>query len=192
MRSVASSFDDGKLRSMLGAFLFSGDDVYKKIEILSGGEKSRLALLKILIQETNFLILDEPTNHLDLKTKKIFQEALTAYKGTVLIVSHDRFFLDNLVERIIEIKEGKATENKGNYSYYIEKRVENSKDSHFKISKEKMSSKNGSKLKNLENEIAETETKKLNMDSASEVLKIEAKLKKLYDKWEQIVESVAV
>jgi ATP-binding cassette subfamily F protein 3 len=106
----------------LGAFLFSGDAIYKPISILSGGEKSRLALAKILMQESNFLILDEPTNHLDIITKGLFQQALLKYSGTILIVSHDRFFLDNLIARVIEIRDGKIYDYPGNYSYFIEKR----------------------------------------------------------------------
>jgi len=92
--------------------------------VLSGGEKSRLALLKILLQDSNLLILDEPTNHLDLKTKEIFQNALLGYTGTVVIVSHDRFFLDHLVSRVIEIRDGRCYEYLGNYSYFIQKRGE--------------------------------------------------------------------
>lgn len=113
-------------RNLLGAFLFSGDDVYKKVSVLSGGEKSRLALLKLLLRESNFLILDEPTNHLDLATKDIFQEALLKYTETLLIVSHDRYFLDNLVKRILEIRQGKIQNYLGNYSHFIEKRSLNS------------------------------------------------------------------
>jgi ATP-binding cassette subfamily F protein 3 len=115
---------DQERRNLLGAFLFSGDDVYKEIAVLSGGEKSRLALLKILLTDTNLLILDEPTNHLDLKTREIFQNALLGYQGTILIVSHDRFFLDCLVNRVFELKEGVCQEYRGNYSYFIEKRRE--------------------------------------------------------------------
>jgi ATP-binding cassette subfamily F protein 3 len=111
-------------RNLLGAFLFSGDDIYKEISVLSGGEKSRLALLKILLTDTNLLILDEPTNHLDLKTREIFQNALLNYQGTILIVSHDRFFLDCLVGRVFELREGICHEYRGNYSYFIEKRRE--------------------------------------------------------------------
>ncbi|HAJ95160.1 MAG TPA: ABC transporter ATP-binding protein, partial [Actinobacteria bacterium] len=96
--------------------------VYKPISILSGGEKSRLALAKILMQESNFLILDEPTNHLDITTKELFQRALLKYSGTILIVSHDRYFLDNLIMRVIEIRDGKIYDYPGNYSYFIEKR----------------------------------------------------------------------
>jgi ABC-type multidrug transport system ATPase subunit len=116
--------NDQERRNLLGAFLFSGDDVYKPISVLSGGEKSRLALLKILLTDTNLLILDEPTNHLDIKTREIFQNALLHYGGTILIVSHDRWFLDCLVTRIFEIREGICHEYPGNYSYFIEKRRE--------------------------------------------------------------------
>jgi ATP-binding cassette subfamily F protein 3 len=114
----------GERRSLLGAFLFSGDNIYKSINILSGGEKSRLALVKILMQESNFLILDEPTNHLDIATKELFQQALLKYSGTILIVSHDRFFLDILITRVIEIRDGKIYDYPGNYSYFIEKRAQ--------------------------------------------------------------------
>jgi ATP-binding cassette, subfamily F, member 3 len=116
--------NDQERRNLLGAFLFSGDDVYKEISILSGGEKSRLALLKILLSDTNLLILDEPTNHLDLKTRDIFQNALLRYQGTILIVSHDRYFLDCLIDRVFELRNGVCHEYRGNYSYFIEKRRE--------------------------------------------------------------------
>ena len=116
--------NDQERRNLLGAFLFSGDDVYKPISVLSGGEKSRLALLKILLTDTNLLILDEPTNHLDIKTREIFQNALLNYRGTILIVSHDRYFLDCLVGRVFELRDGVCHEYRGNYSYFIEKRRE--------------------------------------------------------------------
>jgi ATP-binding cassette subfamily F protein 3 len=115
---------DQERRNLLGAFLFSGDDIYKEISVLSGGEKSRLALLKILLTDTNLLILDEPTNHLDLKTREIFQSALLGYQGTILIVSHDRYFLDCLVDGVFELRDGVCREYRGNYSYFIEKRRE--------------------------------------------------------------------
>ncbi|MEA3285261.1 MAG: ABC-F family ATP-binding cassette domain-containing protein [Synergistota bacterium] len=112
---------EGK-RTLLGAFLFSGEDIHKRISVLSGGEKSRVALVKLLLQETNFLVLDEPTNHLDMSTKELFQRALLEYDGTMIIVSHDRYFLDNLVERVLEIRGGRLYDYPGNYSYFIEKR----------------------------------------------------------------------
>ncbi len=109
-------------RNLLGAFLFSGDDIFKPVSVLSGGEKSRLALLKLLMEEANCLVLDEPTNHLDMQTKDLFQRALLEYDGTLIIVSHDRFFLDNLVTRVVEIAAGRLFDYPGNYSYFIEKR----------------------------------------------------------------------
>ena len=120
--SIPTKMLDVEKRNLLGAFLFSGDDIYKPIPVLSGGEKARLTLAKILMNETNFLILDEPTNHLDMSTNELFQQALMEYSGTVLIVSHDRYFLDNLVNRVIEIRYGNIYEYSGNYSYYNEKR----------------------------------------------------------------------
>ncbi len=124
VQNTPSTFNDQEKRNLLGAFLFSGEDIDKEIAVLSGGEKSRLALLKILLTDANLLILDEPTNHLDLKTKDLFQEALLKYRGTVIVVSHDRYFLDHLINRVIELKEGKIREYRGNYSYFIEKRAE--------------------------------------------------------------------
>jgi ATP-binding cassette subfamily F protein 3 len=122
--SVPTHASDQEKRNLLGAFLFSGDDIFKPVSVLSGGEKSRLALLKLLLLDTNFLILDEPTNHLDLKTKDIFQDALISYHGTVAIVSHDRYFLDRLVNKVFELKDGALNYYHGNYTYFIEKRSE--------------------------------------------------------------------
>ena len=122
INSVPTHASDQNKRNLLGAFLFSGDDIFKPVSVLSGGEKSRLALLKIMLLDTNFLILDEPTNHLDLKTKDIFQNALINYHGTVAIVSHDRYFLDHLVNKVFELKDGSINDYHGNYTYFIEKR----------------------------------------------------------------------
>ncbi len=121
--NTGSKLEAPERRSLLGAFLFSGDDIYKKISVLSGGEKSRLGLLKMLLSSSNLLILDEPTNHLDHSTKELFQKALLSYGGTILIVSHDRAFLDNLVSRVFEIRDGMLYDYKGNYSYFIERRT---------------------------------------------------------------------
>jgi ATP-binding cassette, subfamily F, member 3 len=122
INSVPTKASDQEKRNLLGAFLFSGDDIHKPVSVLSGGEKSRLALLNIMLLDTNFLILDEPTNHLDLKTKDIFQNALINYHGTVAIVSHDRYFLDHLVNKVFELKDGSINDYHGNYTYFIEKR----------------------------------------------------------------------
>ena len=124
IRNAPSPCTEPQRRNLLGCFLFSGGDIEKPVRALSGGEKSRLALLKILLRETNLLILDEPTNHLDMATRDLFQEALLGYGGTIVIVSHDRDFLDDLVTRVIEIREEKVRDYPGNYSYFIEKRAE--------------------------------------------------------------------
>ena len=121
-REVDGRASDLEVRSLLGAFLFSGDDIHKPVAVLSGGEKSRLALVKILLRDSNCLILDEPTNHLDLKTKEIFQNALLHYTGTIILVSHDRHFLDDLVSRVLELRDGRLREYIGNYSYFIGRR----------------------------------------------------------------------
>ena len=108
-----------QLRSLLGCFLFSGDDVFKRIGVLSGGERNRYALLKMLLHPANFLLLDEPTNHLDLRAKDVLLEALMKYTGTVVFVSHDRYFIDGLATRVFEIGEGKVEIYPGNYEDFL-------------------------------------------------------------------------
>jgi ATP-binding cassette subfamily F protein 3 len=108
-----------KLRALLGAFLFRNDDIYKPINVLSGGEKSRLALLKLLLFPVNLLILDEPTNHLDMHSKDILLEAIKGYSGTLIFVSHDRYFIDNLATRVLELSDNGPMDFKGDYKYYI-------------------------------------------------------------------------
>ena len=108
-----------ELRSLLGCFLFSGDDVFKRIGVLSGGERNRYALLKLLLHPANFLLLDEPTNHLDLRAKDVLLEALMKYTGTVVFVSHDRYFIDKLATRVFEIGDGKVEIYPGNYEDYL-------------------------------------------------------------------------
>lgn len=113
-----------QLRTILGSFLFHGNDVLKRVSVLSGGEKSRLALAKMLLLPANFLIMDEPTNHLDLKSKCVLQEALSKYEGTFVIVSHDRAFLDPIVNKVLEVKPGSLRTFLGNISDYIIKKKE--------------------------------------------------------------------
>src|SRR5271154_4641092 len=108
-----------QLRSLLGCFLFSGDDVFKRIGVLSGGERNRYALLKMLLHPANFLLLDEPTNHLDIRAKDVLLEALMKYTGTVVFVSHDRYFIDKLATRVFEIGDGKVEIYPGNYEDYL-------------------------------------------------------------------------
>lgn len=116
------SLSQAGLRGLLGAFLFQGDDVYKKVKVLSGGEKSRLALAKLLLRPANFLILDEPTNHLDMASQDVLLDALKHYGGTLLVVSHDRYFLDRLVERVLELDGGHLRDWPGTLSEFLEKK----------------------------------------------------------------------
>ena len=124
VESSASPLYRTKLRDILGVFQFSGDDVNKKIVVLSGGEKARVSLAKILLSPCNFLIMDEPTNHLDLASKQALEKALKEYNGTMILISHDRYFLDRLVNRVIEIKNNNLKEYFGNYSDYLRKKEE--------------------------------------------------------------------
>jgi ATP-binding cassette subfamily F protein 3 len=116
---VAPSSRETDLRNLLGCFLFSGDDVFKRIGVLSGGERNRYALLRMLLHPANFLLLDEPTNHLDMRAKDVLLEALRSYTGTVVFVSHDRYFIDKLATRVFEIGEGRVEVYPGNYEDFI-------------------------------------------------------------------------
>ncbi len=118
-----------RLRDILGAFLFQGDDIEKKVKVLSGGERSRLAMARLMLESYNLLILDEPTNHMDMRSKDILKQALITFDGTVVVVSHDRDFLDDVVDRIYEFRDGGVTEYLGGIHYFLEKRkVESMRD----------------------------------------------------------------
>ena len=181
VNTIATKANDQEKRNLLGAFLFSGDDIYKPVSILSGGEKSRLSLLKIMLLDTNFLILDEPTNHLDSITKDIFQEALINYHGTIAIVSHDRYFLDRLVNKIFELKDGSINDYFGNYSYFIEKRIpttiELKNDSPLKIAGKEQAFKN-------------KEKKRLEAEERNKIFKIKSFWKKELAATEEKIQSL--
>ena len=113
-----------EIRNMLAAFLFTGDDVFKEISALSGGERGRVSLAKLMLSEANFLILDEPTNHLDIASKEILEEALNSYTGTVLYVSHDRYFINQTATRILDLTNQSVVNYIGDYDYYLEKKEE--------------------------------------------------------------------
>ena len=152
-----------KIRQILGSFLFSGDDVEKKVKVLSGGEKTRLSLCKLLLQPNNFLILDEPTNHLDMASKEILKEALLDYKGTLLLVSHDRDFLDGLTEKVYFIKDQNVKTYHEKVSQFIESYygsiLEISARSEEKKTKKSYNKKQLNKQRSLENRISKLEDK---------------------------------
>ena len=122
LEGIAEEKTVGQLRSLLGSFLFTGDDVFKKVGVLSGGEKSRVALAKILLTKSNFIILDEPTNHLDISSKKVLQRALIDFNGSLILVSHDIDFLEPIVNKVVEIRKGEVKNFEGGIEYYLRKR----------------------------------------------------------------------
>jgi ATP-binding cassette subfamily F protein 3 len=119
---AALKVPESELRSLLGCFLFSGDDVFKPLGVLSGGERNRYALARILVSPSNFLLLDEPTNHLDMRAKEVLLEAIAAFSGTVVFVSHDRDFIDRLATRVFEVEGGTVTCHEGNYEDYLRRK----------------------------------------------------------------------
>jgi ATP-binding cassette subfamily F protein 3 len=112
-----------RLRDLLGAFLFTGDDIHKPVGVLSGGERNRLALAKMLLKSSNLLLMDEPTNHLDLYSKEVLLDALREFPGTVVFVSHDRHFIDGLATRVVEVEGGALTSYLGDYEYFLAKKA---------------------------------------------------------------------
>ncbi len=122
MRDAYEQYGDTELRKLLGRFLFRGEDVFKPVSVLSGGERARLSLLKLMLSGANMLILDEPTNHLDIESKEVFEDALIEFPGTSVIVSHDRYLLNKVPTSIYELENGTVTEYKGKYDYYTEKK----------------------------------------------------------------------
>jgi len=122
MINAATDTNRSKVRDMLGSFLFRGDDVEKKVKVLSGGERNRLALCKLLLQPINVLLMDEPTNHLDIKSKNVLKAALNKFEGTLLLVSHDRDFLQGMANTVYEFKDQKIREYLGDINFFLEQR----------------------------------------------------------------------
>ncbi len=167
-------------RSLLASFLFVGDDVFKEIDNLSGGERSRLSLLKLMLSKSNFLLLDEPTNHLDLPSKEVLEDALLEYDGTIFTISHDRYFLNKVSTKILEISSDEIKEYLGNYDYYIEKKNEvqsiNNDEIPQTITKTKL--KEERKRKKLE-EAERKKERQLLKDLEENISKLESKLSEL-------------
>ncbi|GAB4226292.1 MAG: ABC-F family ATP-binding cassette domain-containing protein [Stanieria sp.] len=148
METIHDEVPDWKneeVRTLLGRFLFSGDTVFKQVKALSGGEKARLALAKMLLQPANLLILDEPTNHLDIPAKEMLEEALQNYDGTAIIVSHDRYFISQVANKIVEIREGELLVYAGDYHYYLNKIAEEKEKERQRIEAEKKAAKQAEK-----------------------------------------------
>ena len=122
--AIAPRVPDAELRGLLGCFLFSGDDVYKPLGVLSGGERNRYALAKILVSPANFLLLDEPTNHLDMRAKDVLLDAVSHFQGTVIFVSHDRYFIDGAATRVFEVEDGHVHVYPGNYEDYLYRKAQ--------------------------------------------------------------------
>ena len=180
MVDAANESNRAKVRDMLGSFLFRGDEVDKKVKVLSGGERNRLALCKMLLQPFNVLVMDEPTNHLDIKSKNVLKEACKNFEGTLIIVSHDRDFLQGLTSTVYEFRNKKIKEYLGDIDYYleqrkledmraVEKRDKVSKTAAKKVATEKQSYEDQKKLKGLHNKLSKIESK---------ISKIEKELKK--------------
>tara|TARA_B100000678_G_scaffold245621_1_gene218117 strand:- start:2286 stop:4202 length:1917 start_codon:yes stop_codon:yes gene_type:complete len=180
MVDAANESNRAKVRDMLGSFLFRGDEVDKKVKVLSGGERNRLALCKMLLQPFNVLVMDEPTNHLDIKSKNVLKEACKNFEGTLIIVSHDRDFLQGLTSTVYEFRNKKIKEYLGDIDYYleqrkledmraVEKRDKVPKTAAKKIATEKQSYEDQKKLKGLHNKLSKIESK---------ISKIEKELKK--------------
>ncbi|MBL7095178.1 ABC-F family ATP-binding cassette domain-containing protein [candidate division KSB1 bacterium] len=181
VESIVSTHNIPRVRNILGVFQFSGEDVYKKIGVLSGGEKARVSLAKILLSPVNFLIMDEPTNHLDMASKEALETALKDYDGTLIIISHDRYFLDKLVNRVIEVKDHQLTEYEGNYSDYLRLR-ELKPDDKNQTSEIKRISKSSSKKNK--------EQKRLEAEARQEISKERNRLQKEIELLESNIEKL--
>ncbi|HOW41599.1 MAG TPA: ABC-F family ATP-binding cassette domain-containing protein [Bacteroidales bacterium] len=169
-----------KIRDMLGAFLFRGDDVEKKVKVLSGGERSRLALIKLLLEPVNLLVLDEPTNHLDMRSKDILKQALLKYDGTLIVVSHDRDFLDGLVSKVFEFRKNKVREHIGGiYEFLRKKRLQNLKELEIKDKSKQQSA--------VDQEVSANKQKYLDKKEYDRNLR---KLKKRLEESEALIEKI--
>ncbi len=201
LQNAYSDLNNTKIRNVLAAFLFTKDDAFKKIKSLSGGERGRISLAKLMLSGANFLVLDEPTNHLDMDSKDILENAIKSYSGTVFYVSHDRYFINQTATRILELRDGQLFQYLGNYDYYLSKKdervyqseVEKKDDMIQEVSETKLSweeqkkaeakkRKRQNEINRIEKEIEELETKISKIDEQyldPEISKNSAKLNEL-------------
>ncbi|MEH6703984.1 MAG: ABC-F family ATP-binding cassette domain-containing protein [Galbibacter orientalis] len=190
MLDEARDSNRSKVRDMLGSFLFRGDDVDKKVKVLSGGERNRLALCKMLLHPFNVLVMDEPTNHLDIKSKNVLKVALQNFEGTLLLVSHDRDFLQGLTDSVYEFRDGKIKEFLGDINFYleerkvedfraVEKKTEVAKSAQKSESSEKLSFEDQKKLKSLKNRVSKAEAAVAELEK--EIATIDAELATNHD-----------
>ena len=178
-----------EIRNMLAAFLFTGDDVFKEISSLSGGERGRVSLAKLMLSEANFLILDEPTNHLDIASKEILEEALNSYTGTVLYVSHDRYFINQTATRILDLTNQAVVNYIGDYDYYLEKKDELT-EKYAPSQTEEAEIKNISESKLTWQQQKEEEARKRKL--ANELKKVEARIEELETRDKEIDETLVL
>lgn len=189
---IAEDKTIGQLRSLLGSFLFSGDDVFKKVGVLSGGEKSRVALCKILLTKANLIILDEPTNHLDYNSKLILQKALIDFKGSLILVSHDIDFLRPIVNKVVDIRKGTIKLYPGDIDYFISKRSEfsdSSTESNYEIKEKKVFS-NRKDQKRIEAEIRQ-QKHKASKDVVKSISNLESVITKLESEYKELENKLA-
>ena len=192
----------GQIRNMLAAFVFTGDDVFKPISALSGGEKGRVSLAKIMLSKANTLMLDEPTNHLDMFSKEVLESAINRYEGTCIYISHDRYFINKTAEKILELTPDGVILYNGNYDYYLEKKAERARNEAEKAlqnpqsgttaaSAQPISETKNDWLKQKEQQAAErmaacgTDFSKAN-EIFAEKTKLEEKLETLFEEWEEL------
>ena len=166
-----------EIRTVLGNFLFSGDDVLKTVSTLSGGEKARLALAKMMMEKGNFLILDEPTNHLDLDSKLVLENALIDYPGTLLFVSHDRYFINRIATKVIELSKDGSIEFLGDYDYYVQKKQEQAE--HEALEQQQTQSKQPEQVTDKNSYIIDKEAKKAERQRKRRIEEIEGEIEKL-------------
>lgn len=193
MKDEYHLYSDTKMRGILGRFLFKGDDVFLKIRDISGGEKARLSLLKMMLSGANTLILDEPTNHMDIESKEVFEEALREFPGTAIIVTHDRYFLKKIPNRILELTPDGMVEYLGKYDYYLEKKnsIKSAKQYMEEMRNDKDSSQKGdAKLRDEFNNLSSEEKRALNKKLEAEARRIKRAKEKLEIEMEEIEEKI--